>query len=106
MMVHTEEGRFVAHLAMTHVEEPNHAVTAEQLEVLHDRGCVRCGAQLAPEPTDEERKRIFDDPDYHWPCPEGRYLECGFGLMGGGYGPYVVCDCGFFAKHDLGPDAE
>lgn len=43
-------------------------------------------------------------------CPEcGDGLLPGFGMLGGGYGPYVVCnasECGFLRKHDLGPEAE
>lgn len=105
MMVR-HEGTFVAHLSLSTVDEPNHAVTAEQLEVLIDRGCVRCGAPAPPEPTDEERARLLADADFTWERPAGQYLEIGFGLMGGGYGPFVICDCGFFAKHDLGPEAE
>lgn len=91
---------------LAELEEPNHAATLEQLGVFIDRGCVRCGAPSAPEPTDEERARLLADPDYEWPRPVGTFLEAGFGLMGGGYGPFVICDgCGFFAKHDLGPEA-
>lgn len=91
---------------LAQLEDANNGVTREQLTVLIDRGCPRCGAQTAPEPTDEERRRILEDADYHWEPPVGDYLEVSFGLMGGGYGPFVVCDCGFFAKHDLGPEAE
>lgn len=99
-------GEFGA-IDLAHVENPEHAVTAEQLEVLIVKGCPRCGARCAPEPTDAERERLLADPDFTWQPPEGVYLEPGFGLMGGGYGPFVVCDgCGFFAKHDLGPEAE
>lgn len=95
------------HLDLSELEEPSHAVTLEQLGVLIDRGCIKCGTQTAPEPTDAERARLFADPDYEWPRPVGTFLETGFGLMGGGYGPFVICDgCGFFAKHDLGPEAE
>lgn len=89
------------------LENPDVAVTAAQLGEIIASGCVKCGAKPAPEPTDEERARLLADPDYHWLPPDGVYLECGFGLMGGGYGPWVSCDrCGFFAKHDLGPEAE
>lgn len=91
---------------LAYLEDPNHAATAEQLQVLIDRGCPRCGAKAAPEPTDEERKRILEDADFNWSPPDGDYLEIGFGLMGGGYGTYVICGCGFFAKNDLGPEAE
>lgn len=95
------------HLDLAYVENREHEFTIDQLRELQDRGCIRCGAQMPPEPSDEERKRIFDDPDYEWPRPDGVYLEPGFGLMGGGYGHYLSCDgCGFFAKHDLGPEAE
>lgn len=95
------------HCDLAVVEVDEHAMTAEQLAVIIDRGCIRCGTQTAPEPTDEERAHIFADPDFHWFPPDGDYLYIGFGLMGGGFGTYVNCDrCGFFAKHDLGPEAE
>lgn len=95
-----------AHLDFAFVEDDKAAATREDLAVLLDRGCIRCGAPPEPEPTDEERARIFADPDYNWFPPEGQYISGGFGLMGGGYGPFVICDCGFFLKHDLGPEAE
>ncbi len=95
------------HVDLAHVEQPEWAFTAEHLGILIDRGCIRCGAPAQPEPTDEERQRIFDEPDYQWFPPVGEFLCVGFGLMGGGYGTYVTCDrCGFFGKHDLGPEAE
>lgn len=96
-----------AHLDLAVVEDDRNAATREDLAVMMDRGCIRCGAPPEPEPTDEQRARIFADPDYEWPRPEGEFLFGGFGLMGGGYGPFVCCDrCGFFLKHDLGPEAE
>lgn len=99
--------RGFAHLDLATLEEPEHAATLDQLEELEARGCIKCGAQMAPEPTDAERARLLADPDYDWYPPDGEYLSAGFGLMGGGYGPYVCCDrCGFFAKCDLGPEAE
>lgn len=95
------------HIDLSSIEDDRDSFTREQLAVLIARGCIKCGARTAPEPTDEERARLLADPDYNWPRPNGAYLETGFGLMGGGYGPYVYCDsCGFFAKHDLGPEAE
>lgn len=101
------EGVGFVHCDLAQVEDDRHAMTREQLGVIIDRGCIKCGAQTAPEPTDEERARILADADFHWFPPDGEYLYVGFGLMGGGYGTYVCCDrCGFFAKHDLGPEAE
>ncbi len=83
------------------------AVTRERLAEIAKGPCPKCGAQLEPEPTDEERARLLADPDFHWHPPDGVYLCGGFGLMGGGYGPYMMCDgCGFTAKLDLGPEAE
>jgi hypothetical protein len=39
-------------------------------------------------------------------CPEcGEPTVLGFGLTGGGYGVYVYCDCGFFAKVQEPDDA-
>jgi hypothetical protein len=33
------------------------------------------------------------------PCPIcGARTYQGYGLMGGGIGPYVACDCGYFHK--------
>lgn len=95
-----------AHLDLAVVEEPRHAATREDLQIMLERGCIQCGAPPRPEPTDEERARILADPDFTWQPPDGNYIEGGFGLMGGGYGPFVICDCGFFLKHDLGPEAE
>lgn len=96
-----------AHLDLAHVEDDQSAMTREQLGVIIDRGCIKCGAQTESEPSDEERARILADADFQWEPPPGEYLYVGFGLMGGGYGPFVMCDrCGFFAKHDLGPEAE
>ncbi len=61
--------------------------------------CPSCGAPQTPEPTDAERARIISDPDYYWFPPDGDYLVIGFGLMGGGYGTYAICDrCDFFHK--------
>lgn len=98
-------GALCLDLAM--LEEPSHSASREQLGVFFDRGCVRCGAPPEPEPTDEERARLLADADYEWPRPDGVYICGGFGLVGGGYGPFVICDgCGLFAKHDLGPEAE
>jgi hypothetical protein len=41
-------------------------------------------------------------------CPRcGTRTVGGFGLMGGGYGPYVICPrdpCGYFAKQYLPED--
>lgn len=37
---------------------------------------------------------VHDDP-----CPDcGRKLFRGFGLAGGGYGPWATCECGYFMK--------
>lgn len=95
----------VIHLDVAHIEKPAWDFTAEQLRELIDRGCIKCGAQTEPEPTAAERQRILDDLDFHWGSPDGEYLYVGFGLMGGGYGPYVHCGrCGFFGKRDLGPE--
>ncbi len=92
---------------LAYLEKPEQAVTPAQLSELARSPCPSCGAPVQPEPTDEERKRIFDDADYQWFPPDGEYFCQGFGLLGGGYGPYVLCDrCGFFRKHDLGPEAE
>jgi hypothetical protein len=67
--------------------------------------CPECGAPREPEPTDEERRRIFDDVDYEWQRPDGLYLCGGYGLMGGGFGFYVTCDrCGFFTKEQTAED--
>lgn len=63
--------------------------------------CPECGAPAPIEPTDEERARLLADPDYNWIPPDDDIdrLFFGFGLMGGGFGPYVVCErCGFFLK--------
>lgn len=74
-------------------------VTREELDGYLKNGCPSCGTPAEPEPSDAERQRIWDEPDYNWFPPEGTYLVAGFGLMGGGYGAYVVCDgCGFMAK--------
>lgn len=97
----------VIHLDLSYLEDSKVAATRAELAVLMDRGCVRCGAPPEPEPTDEERAKIFADPDFNWFPPDGTFLFGGFGLMGGGYGPYVNCDgCGLFLKCDLGPEAE
>lgn len=55
--------------------------------------------------TREEIRKLSEDGVR---CPEcGDELLPGFGLLGGGYGPYVVCSvCPFVRKHDLGPEAE
>lgn len=83
------------------------SVTLDQLHELLDRGCIKCGAKTMPEPTAEERARIFADPDYSRPEPIGVFLHSGFGLFGGGYGPYAYCEgCGFLAKHHLGTESE
>jgi len=70
--------------------EPGVAATAEELSELTKDGmrCPKCGDELI----------------------------AGFGLLGGGYGPWIVCNnpgCGFTKKHDLltkkhdlEPDAE
>ncbi len=64
--------------------------------------CPECGCPAAPEPSREERERIFADADFVWFPPEGIYLHFGFGLMGGGCGSYCVCDrCGFFHKQEV-----
>lgn len=94
-------------LHLSHLEDGKTAATRGDLLVMLERGCIRCGAPPQPEPTDEERQRLFDDLEYSWLPPAGAYIFSGFGLVGGGYGPYVCCDgCGFFLKHDLGPEAE
>lgn len=68
--------------------------------------CPKCGTPAEPEPTDEERAKIFADPDYTWEAPPGPYLCFGFGLMGGGYGSYAVCEkCEFFLKVES-PDSD
>ncbi len=65
--------------------------------------CPECGCPAEPEPTDEERAKIFADPDFHWSAPDGTYLAFGFGLMGGGFGAYVMCErCNFFHKEQSG----
>ena len=105
--MNVQVGRSFAHVDFAFVEDDRHAASRDDLAVMLERGCIQCGAPPRPEPTDEERARIFADPDYTWSPPDGLYIEGGFGLMGGGYGPYVMCDgCGFFLKHDLGPEAE
>lgn len=69
------------------------------------RACPGCGAPAEPEPTPEERARIFADPDYNWQEPDGAYLRFGFGLCGGGFGVYAGCDrCGAFYKDQI-PEA-
>lgn len=61
--------------------------------------CPGCSAPREPEPTDEERQRLFHEPDYEWTPPEGDYLRIGVGLAGGGFGTYATCDrCDFFHK--------
>ncbi len=61
--------------------------------------CPKCLAPREPEPSDEERARLLSDPDYSWAPPDGEYLHFGFGLLGGGYGTYAMCDrCDFFVK--------
>lgn len=44
------------------------------------------------------------------PCPKcGAPTLDGFGLAGGGYGPYTYCEndgCDYFDKTDMGPDNE
>lgn len=70
------------------------------LSALHR--CPSCNAPRPPEPTPAERARILNEPDFYWWPPPGLYLEGGFGLYGGGYGPYVECDrCGFFLKEQV-----
>lgn len=97
----------VGSIDLAYLENPKTSATHAELAVLLDRGCIRCGAQPEPEPSDEIRARLLADPDFEWHPPDGRYLCGGFGLLGGGYGPYVYCDgCGLFLKLDLGPDAE
>lgn len=97
----------VGSIDLAHLENPKTSATGRELAVLIDRGCIKCGAPPQPEPTDEERAALLADPDLMWFPPEGEYLCSGFGLMGGGYGPYVMCDrCGLFLKLDLGPEAE
>jgi hypothetical protein len=40
-------------------------------------------------------------------CPQcGEETFFGYGLMGGGMGAYVVCDCGFFQKRHEKADEE
>lgn len=69
------------------------------------RACPECNAPTAPEPTDEERARLLADADFTWERPDdggALYLEFGFGLMGGGYGPYACCDrCGWMGKEQV-----
>lgn len=77
----------------------NYLCTSEQLHAYIESGCPKCGTLAAPEPTEEERQRIMDEPEYMWFPPDGIYLCVGFGLAFGGYGTYVQCDgCGFIAK--------
>lgn len=71
------------------------------------QACPACDAPCEPEPTNEERAQLLADADYTWFPPDGMYLTRGFGLMGGGYGPYVTCDrCGFFLKEYFPDGAE
>lgn len=63
--------------------------------------CPSCNTPIEPEPSDEEREKLFMDPDGEgWDPPEGVYMWRGYGFAGGGgIGIYVNCDeCGFFAK--------
>lgn len=70
--------------------------------------CPACNASRQPEPSEDDRALLFQNPDLTWVVPDGVYLWSGYGFAGGGgLGSYVNCDgCGFFAKEPPNTERE